>query len=44
MHRKGGTRNRGADGIFNRGTPTKDPRPTAKGEERIQKGEKFMPE
>ena len=34
----------GADGIFNRGTPTKDPWPTAKGEERIQKGEKFMQE
>ena len=33
----------GTDVIFNRGTPTKDPRPTAKGEERIQKGDKFMP-
>lgn len=33
-----------ADGIFNHGTPTKDHRPTASGEERIQKGKGFMPE
>ena len=30
--------------VFNRDTPAKGPRPTAKGKERIQKGEEFMPE
>ena len=34
----------GTDGVFNRDTPAKGPRPTAKGKERIQRGEDFMPE
>ena len=34
----------GANGIFNPGTSTKDPKPTAKGKERIQKGDAFMPD
>ena len=34
----------GTDGVFNRDTPAKGPRPTARGKERIQRGEDFMPE
>ena len=34
----------GTDGVFNRGTPSKGPRPTARGKECIQMGEGFMPE
>ena len=30
------------NGVLNRDTPTKGPRPTAKGEDRIQRGEVFM--
>ena len=33
-----------ADGVFNRGAPGGGPRPTARGGERIQKGEGFMPD
>ena len=31
-----------ANGVLNRDTPTKGPRPTAKGEDRIQRGDVFM--
>ena len=34
----------GTDGVFNRDTPAKGPRPTARGKERIQRGKEFMPE
>ena len=34
----------GTDGVFNHDTPAKGPRLTARGKERIQRGEGFMPE
>ncbi len=35
---KGVARGVGTDGVFNRDTPAKGPRPTARGKERIQRG------
>lgn len=40
----GAAQGKDAAGVFNRGTPAGGPRPTARGEDRIQKGKGFMPD